>query len=107
MFLYASRCIVRVRPENSCRISGSISSLCRMVERTLEMMLGKYMGLNDISLRQGTSEDEPFLLALRRLTMDEHLMRVGEPTDDAAHLTRIRYRACDAHIVCRSPARPG
>jgi hypothetical protein len=78
-----------------------------MVERTLEMMLGKYMGLNDISLRQGTSEDEPFLLALRRLTMDEHLMRVGEPTDDAAHLTRIRYRACDAHIVCRSPARPG
>ncbi|WP_339544225.1 GNAT family N-acetyltransferase [Pseudomonas sp. RA_35y_Pfl2_P32] len=31
--------------------------------------------------------------------MDEHLRRAGEPTDDAAHLARIRYRACDAHIV--------
>lgn len=70
-----------------------------MILRTFEMILGKHMRLNYISLRQSTSEDEPFLLALRRVTMDEHLRRVGEPTDDAVHLARIRYRASDVQIV--------
>ncbi|VBB15517.1 Predicted acetyltransferase,ribosomal-protein-alanine acetyltransferase,Acetyltransferase (GNAT) family [Burkholderia stabilis] len=53
-----------------------------------------------ISLRTASATDLPFLLTLRRLTMTEHLQRVGEPTDDDAHDRRIRAHFDDAMIVC-------
>lgn len=53
-----------------------------------------------IDLRPASLEDLPFLLTLRRLTMTEHLQRVGAPTDDAAHDQRIRANFEAAMIVC-------
>ncbi|NTZ04696.1 GNAT family N-acetyltransferase [Burkholderia metallica] len=53
-----------------------------------------------IHLRAASQEDLPFLLTLRRLTMTEHLQRVGAPTDDEAHERRIRANFDDAMIVC-------
>ncbi len=53
-----------------------------------------------IDLRPASREDLPFLLTLRRLTMTEHLQRVGAPTDDEAHDRRIRANFEDAMIVC-------
>ncbi|KVH07122.1 GNAT family N-acetyltransferase [Burkholderia sp. BCCIQ04A] len=53
-----------------------------------------------IHLRAASREDLPFLLTLRRLTMTEHLQRVGAPTDDEAHDRRIRANFDDAMIVC-------
>ena len=53
-----------------------------------------------IHLRAASREDLPFLLTLRRLTMTEHLQRVGAPTDDDAHDRRIRANFDDAMIVC-------
>ncbi|KVG53558.1 GNAT family N-acetyltransferase [Burkholderia territorii] len=52
-----------------------------------------------ICLRPACATDLPFLLTLRRLTMTEHLQRVGAPTDDAAHDQRIRANFDDAMIV--------
>ncbi|RQS06116.1 N-acetyltransferase [Burkholderia sp. Bp8991] len=53
-----------------------------------------------IRLRPASAADLPFLLRLRRLTMTEHLQRVGAPTDDAAHHQRIATHFDDAMIVC-------
>ncbi|MDN7698604.1 GNAT family N-acetyltransferase [Burkholderia semiarida] len=53
-----------------------------------------------IHLRVASREDLAFLLTLRRLTMTEHLQRVGAPTDDEAHDRRIRANFDDAMIVC-------
>lgn len=53
-----------------------------------------------IRLRAASAADLPFLLTLRRLTMTEHLQRVGAPTDDDAHDRRIRAHFDDAMIVC-------
>jgi ribosomal protein S18 acetylase RimI-like enzyme len=58
------------------------------------------MKIHELTLRPATSADEPFLIDLRRLTMDEHLERVGQSTDENAHWERLRYRFNDAHIVC-------
>ncbi|WP_063552528.1 GNAT family N-acetyltransferase [Burkholderia territorii] len=52
-----------------------------------------------IFLRPACATDLPFLLTLRRLTMTEHLQRVGAPTDDEAHDRRIRANFEDAMIV--------
>jgi ribosomal protein S18 acetylase RimI-like enzyme len=61
----------------------------------------------EITLRAATPADEQFLFDLRRATMEEHLERAGEPTDDDAHWARLRYRYDDAHIVCSGPERLG
>lgn len=54
----------------------------------------------EITLRAATPADEAFLFDLRRATMNEHLKRAGEPTDEHAHWERLRYRYNDAYIVC-------
>ena len=54
-----------------------------------------------ISLRPASAADLPFLLTLRRLTMTEHLQRVGAPTEDEAHDHRTRTNFDDAMIVCK------
>lgn len=61
----------------------------------------------EITLRAATPDDEPFLFALRKATMDEHLKRAGEPTDDAGHWERLRYRFSDAYIVCKGQEKLG
>ncbi|OXI31187.1 GNAT family N-acetyltransferase [Burkholderia sp. AU16741] len=60
-----------------------------------------------IHLRAASQEDLPFLLMLRRLTMTEHLQRVGAPIDDEAHDRRIRAHFDDAMIVCEGTAAIG
>jgi ribosomal protein S18 acetylase RimI-like enzyme len=61
----------------------------------------------EVTLRAATPADEPFLFDLRRATMEEHLIRAGEPTDEQAHWARLRYRYDDAHIVCSGSERLG
>lgn len=53
----------------------------------------------DLALQHATEEDLPFLLALRKSTMTEHLRRAGAPDDDERHLARIRHHFDDAQIV--------
>lgn len=53
----------------------------------------------DLALQPATDDDLPFLLALRKSTMQEHLQRAGAPLDDEHHLARIRYHFDDAQIV--------
>lgn len=60
-----------------------------------------------VTLRPALTSDELFLLELRKLTMTEHLERVGEPTDDETHYRRIRARYGDANIICQGAARIG
>ncbi|HEX7906544.1 MAG TPA: GNAT family N-acetyltransferase [Paraburkholderia sp.] len=53
-----------------------------------------------ITLRAATPADESFLFNLRKATMDEHLKRAGESTDEHTHWERLRYRYNDSCIVC-------
>lgn len=57
------------------------------------------MSPQSLALQAATEGDLPFLLALRKATMTEHLARVDAPRDDAHHLARIRYHFDDAQIV--------
>jgi len=52
-----------------------------------------------LALRRAVESDLPYLLALRRQTMDAHLAASGLPADDAAHLSRVLYHWEDARIV--------
>lgn len=60
-----------------------------------------------VTLRAAAPADEPFLFDLRKATMDEHLKRAGEPTDERIHWERLRYRYTDAQIVCCGSERLG
>ena len=53
-----------------------------------------------LSTRPAVLADEPFLMRLRRLTMDEHIERVGKVADDAAHRARVLVNFEAAKIVC-------
>lgn len=57
------------------------------------------MSPHSLALQAATEDDLPFLLALRKATMTEHLARAGAPLDDAHHLARIRHHFDDAQIV--------
>ncbi|MGG1949194.1 GNAT family N-acetyltransferase [Trinickia sp. NRRL B-1857] len=61
----------------------------------------------DVMLRPATPADESFLFDLRKATMDEHLRRAGESTDERAHWERIRYRYNDAYVVFQGSERLG
>ncbi|MEX3928873.1 GNAT family N-acetyltransferase [Paraburkholderia sp. BR10936] len=54
----------------------------------------------EFTLRAATPADEPFLFALRKATMTEHLERAGESTDEHTHWERLRYRYGDAYVIC-------
>ncbi|WP_150622223.1 GNAT family N-acetyltransferase [Pandoraea horticolens] len=60
-----------------------------------------------VSLRAALNSDLPFLLTLRKLTMTEHLLRVGLATDDEAHCQRINANFEDAKIICQGSAPVG
>ncbi|WP_277184361.1 N-acetyltransferase [Caballeronia sp. BR00000012568055] len=62
---------------------------------------------HQIKLRRALRSDVPFLLMLRKLTMTEHLKRVGMPTDDEAHYRRIWSNFEDAVIICEGNADVG
>lgn len=57
-----------------------------------------------VRLRPASTAGLPFLLMLRRLTMNEHLPRVGAPTGDAAHDRRIHGRSVPAGALHASSA---
>jgi ribosomal protein S18 acetylase RimI-like enzyme len=64
--------------------------------RTLDMSDPKPV----LTLRPASPADEAFLFALRKATMTDHLTRVGEPVDDAAHQARLQYRYDAAQVIC-------
>jgi GNAT superfamily N-acetyltransferase len=53
-----------------------------------------------LSMRPAVPDDEPFLMRLRKLTMNEHIERVGQVADDAAHRARVMVNFEAAKIVC-------
>ena len=53
----------------------------------------------NLSRRPATEADVPFLLALRRETMDAHLAASGALTTDAYHLERLMYRFECAEVL--------
>jgi ribosomal protein S18 acetylase RimI-like enzyme len=58
------------------------------------------MDTRTVFLRPAQTSDAAFLIELRKLTMSEHLDRVGEPTDDVSHAQRVYDRFEDAKIIC-------
>lgn len=54
---------------------------------------------HSLALQPATDDDIPYLLALRKSTMQVHLQRAGAPLDDAHQLVRVRYHFDDALIV--------
>lgn len=52
-----------------------------------------------IRLQVPSQNDVPYLLALRRSTMDAHLVAQGIPADEAAHMARILYHWEDARLL--------
>jgi GNAT superfamily N-acetyltransferase len=52
-----------------------------------------------LSTRPATSADIPFLMRLRKLTMQEHLERAGEQLDDEKHHQRVMAHFDSASIV--------
>ena len=60
-----------------------------------------------LTLRPALADDEAFLFELRKATMTEHLARVGEPTDEAAHRARLLHRYDTARVVCIDGAPAG
>lgn len=52
-----------------------------------------------IRTRHATESDVPFLLALRRATMDPYLVRDGVSMSEREHLERVMYRFDRARII--------
>ena len=53
----------------------------------------------DLTRRQAEESDVPFLLRLRRESMDRHLQASGASTSEADHLARLRYRFECAEVL--------
>jgi len=60
-----------------------------------------------LTLRPALADDEAFLFELRKATMTEHLVRAGEPTDDAEHRARLLHRYDAARVICIDGAPAG
>lgn len=52
-----------------------------------------------ISFKRASSTDRPFLLKLRKASMDEHLNNAGIYLDDEAHLQRIDEYFADSYLI--------
>lgn len=52
-----------------------------------------------LKARPATKQDVPFLLSLRRQTMDAHLIASGADVSEASHLERLLYRFDCARIL--------
>ena len=55
----------------------------------------------ELGRRAATPEDVPFLLALRRETMESHLAASGMDTSDESHMARLMYGFEYAQILTR------
>lgn len=53
----------------------------------------------NLTRRQAAESDVPFLMRLRRESMDEHLNATGASTSEADHLARLRYRFDCAEVL--------
>jgi ribosomal protein S18 acetylase RimI-like enzyme len=60
-----------------------------------------------LTRRPATTEDVPFLMRLRRQTMDTHLSASGANTDDDDHLARLMYRFDCAEVLLQDGAPVG
>ena len=56
-------------------------------------------GLPRLARRAATADDAPFLLALRRTTMDPHLSASGVTTSEEHHRARLDYRFDCAEVL--------
>jgi ribosomal protein S18 acetylase RimI-like enzyme len=54
---------------------------------------------NQLTRRPATVDDIPFLMRLRRKTMDTHLSASGASTGEDEHLTRLVYRFDCAEVL--------
>jgi len=54
-----------------------------------------------IGFRRAVTTDIQFLLALRKTSMNEHLLRAGIPLSDQYHLSRINEFFSDSHVILR------
>ncbi len=52
-----------------------------------------------IQFRSVSEKDIPYLLTLRKITMDQHIVSAGLVPSEENHLARICYRLDCAHIV--------
>jgi hypothetical protein len=59
----------------------------------------------DISFRNAEEKDRAFLLKLRNMAMNEHIVKAGLTIDQCFHLERINYRF-DAAKIIESANRP-
>ena len=53
----------------------------------------------NLTRRQAAESDVPFLMRLRRESMDEHLSATGASTSESDHLARLRYRFDCAEVL--------
>jgi len=53
----------------------------------------------NLTRRQATESDVPFLMRLRRESMDRHLAATGASTSESEHLARLRYRFDCAEVL--------
>jgi ribosomal protein S18 acetylase RimI-like enzyme len=53
----------------------------------------------NLARRQATESDVPFLMGLRRESMDQHLNATGASTSESDHLARVRYRFDCAEVL--------
>lgn len=57
--------------------------------------------MNDLVYRKAVESDLPFLLVLRKDTMEKHLIRAGISTSEEEHLKRITYQFDQIKIIER------
>ena len=53
----------------------------------------------NLTRRQAAESDVPFLMRLRRESMDKHLNATGASTSESDHLARLRYRFDCAEVL--------
>ena len=53
----------------------------------------------NLARRKATQSDVPFLMRLRRESMDKHLRATGASTSESNHLARLRYRFDCAEVL--------
>jgi ribosomal protein S18 acetylase RimI-like enzyme len=56
----------------------------------------------NLTRRRAEESDVPFLMRLRRESMDKHLEATGESTDESDHLARLWYRFECAEVLLQA-----
>lgn len=92
----------RASSANQAGQAGSDESLAQGLPSPREVLRRLVIDahITGLHLRPATSDDEAFLLALRKQTMTEHLSRVGLGLDDEHHRQRLLANYADACVIC-------